>query len=694
MMSLCMEKIRRNGLLRASARHNNATSRPALVMLFFLSLAMSCFAQPAPSPTPMYIISAPTPETGDTRQTNSTLYPSQEISVNDIQMILSGVTTLSSTSRNEWAQVTVDFIADQVGKSLKEYTAGEYYNVSFAMESISQGLSFDGRLTFVFTVTMSIQSAVKIPEDQAYNYILDAFDTDQEKFVYITDLKNTDDAAFQDAVDVQVTISGYQGPTETPPTTEAPTEPPTQSPTMAVLTSTPTESPTAQPTASATTEAPVEPPTVEPTETPPEPTPTPTVADGGGETASPSTTTTTTTTTTTASPPISSPPTSASPTVATTFPLVRLEANGLEMILVGIEPLNRVAQSIWSDETAAFISQTVDNVVRVSIDVTDQDPPFVKLRSARHLQQVKEQTVTFDAVVTVQSNQEDTNVNSYILSAFDTPAKKEAYIDFLQAAEEDTFAFDDLRDISVVQSAESITAPQGKDNLPATIGIAVGLVAVGAAVVALLTYLFVTRHKNTKETRAESPLSTAVCTHAENLYADEIEVGSRAEVSTLGDPIPPGMRYGDVLEGGTMFTAATDTLSADYDFQKAFHRSQLSIMDSTVGDSEAESSANFFPKDSMSLDEEYLHKHRFEVDAPAGLLGLVIDTSEEGLPTIRAIKETSCLAGQVEVGDVLLSVDDEDVSPMMASTVSRLIASKQRNPVRKFVFTRLDEGDA
>ena len=104
--------------------------------------------------------------------------------------------------------------------------------------------------------------------------------------------------------------------------------------------------------------------------------------------------------------------------------------------------------------------------------------------------------------------------------------------------------------------------------------------------------------------------------------------------------------------------------------------------------------SSFIPKDSISLDEEYLRKNQFEVEAPSGLLGLVIDTSDEGLPTIRAIKETSCLRGQVQVGDILMAVDDEDVTPMMASTVSRLIASKQHQPIRRFVFTRLEEIDA
>ena len=255
------------------------------------------------------------------------------------------------------------------------------------------------------------------------------------------------------------------------------------------------------------------------------------------------------------------------------------------MTLGGIKPLNVVAQSKWQQETELFIKEHVQDVVQVTLDIISQDPPFQGFsQTRRRIQGDKQQTIVFDAVISVQS-QEKRDANSDILSAFDTLQEQTEYIDMLKGTGDE--AFDDLSSVSVSESIDSHeTASTGKDNLGATIGISVGLVVVGAAAVAVLTFFIVSRRRKRTSKRAESPLSTAADTHAENIYADEIEVGSRAEVSTLGDPIPPGMRYGDVLEGGTMFTAATDTLSADYDFQKAFHRSQLSIMDSTVGDSE------------------------------------------------------------------------------------------------------------
>ena len=385
----------------------------------------------------------------------------------------------------------------------------------------------------------------------------------------------------------------------------------------------------------------------------------------------------------------------------------------IEMVLEGMQPLYLVAQSIWQDETAAFIKAEISDLlsaqetVGVSIDFTSQDPPY-EGGGTRRLQQDAEDLlkVKFDAVVSIRSESQDHDVNQYITSAFDSTEQEEMYMDILKSTGYE--AFDNLSGVSITTTQDVVPPPSppgeapttspapppSNNNLGAIIGISVGLVLVACIASAALAFFVLAKRKDKKPSRSNSPLSTAVDSHHGMHYADEVEVGSRCDVSTLGDPIPPGMRYDDVCEGGTMFTAATDGLSTDYDFQKAFHRSQLSVMDSTVG-GDSELGSDFIPKDSMSLDEEYLMKNRFEVEAPAGLLGLVIDTSEEGLPTIRAIKESSCLTGQVQVGDILLSVDSEDVTPMMASTVSRLISSKSQNSVRRFVFTRLeDEGMA
>jgi C-terminal processing protease CtpA/Prc len=59
--------------------------------------------------------------------------------------------------------------------------------------------------------------------------------------------------------------------------------------------------------------------------------------------------------------------------------------------------------------------------------------------------------------------------------------------------------------------------------------------------------------------------------------------------------------------------------------------------------------------------------NEFEVDAPPGVLRLVLETSDKGVPVVHAIKKTSCLALEVEVGDHLVAVDGEDVRAMLLS---------------------------
>jgi hypothetical protein len=78
----------------------------------------------------------------------------------------------------------------------------------------------------------------------------------------------------------------------------------------------------------------------------------------------------------------------------------------------------------------------------------------------------------------------------------------------------------------------------------------------------------------------------------------------------------------------------------------------------------------------------------FEVQAPPGMLGMVIDTPNGGVPVIRAIKADSVLYERVQVGDRLISVDHQNVTSMTALEVSSLITRKQ-NHARFFVFCRL-----
>jgi C-terminal processing protease CtpA/Prc len=77
-----------------------------------------------------------------------------------------------------------------------------------------------------------------------------------------------------------------------------------------------------------------------------------------------------------------------------------------------------------------------------------------------------------------------------------------------------------------------------------------------------------------------------------------------------------------------------------------------------------------------------------EIFAPAGKLGVVIDTPDDGAPVVHAVKDSSIIAHQIRVGDKLVAVDDQDVTAMTAIKVSKLISKKSANPQRKLTVIR------
>jgi C-terminal processing protease CtpA/Prc len=97
--------------------------------------------------------------------------------------------------------------------------------------------------------------------------------------------------------------------------------------------------------------------------------------------------------------------------------------------------------------------------------------------------------------------------------------------------------------------------------------------------------------------------------------------------------------------------------------------------------------------DDASFEQQFSEaEERYDVVAPPGKLGMVIDTPNGGMPVVHAIKDTSALADRVRVGDRLLSVDDEDCTGMTAMQVSKLISLKSSKPRRVLVFARSRTG--
>ena len=77
------------------------------------------------------------------------------------------------------------------------------------------------------------------------------------------------------------------------------------------------------------------------------------------------------------------------------------------------------------------------------------------------------------------------------------------------------------------------------------------------------------------------------------------------------------------------------------------------------------------------------------VVAPPGSLGVVIGAPKgDSIPSVHAIKDTSALINDVQIGDRLISVDGEDTTKLSAIRVSNLIGSKAKSPQRVLVFAR------
>lgn len=154
------------------------------------------------------------------------------------------------------------------------------------------------------------------------------------------------------------------------------------------------------------------------------------------------------------------------------------------------------------------------------------------------------------------------------------------------------------------------------------------------------------------------------------------------------------------------FNAGEETLeTTDYDYSKAYQASgnfslsdaggtlgQQSRQTGGTGELMQQSGNNTIFSEDPTYDEGMYDKSRREemidVYAPAGKLGVVIDTPNDGAPIVHAVKDSSPIATKIQVGDRLVAVDDQDVRKMTAIQVSKLISKKSVNASRKMTVIR------
>ncbi|KAL7456753.1 hypothetical protein ACHAWC_010246 [Mediolabrus comicus] len=146
--------------------------------------------------------------------------------------------------------------------------------------------------------------------------------------------------------------------------------------------------------------------------------------------------------------------------------------------------------------------------------------------------------------------------------------------------------------------------------------------------------------------------------------------------------------------------------TTDYDYSKAYGAvsSNFSLSDAggTIGSRTRQTASDPLPQSSenntiFSDDPTYNdpvyeggggREEILDVYAPAGKLGVVIDTPNDGAPIVHAVKDSSPIADKIQVGDKLVAVDDQDVRTMTAIQVSKLISKKSVNASRKMTVIR------
>jgi len=79
----------------------------------------------------------------------------------------------------------------------------------------------------------------------------------------------------------------------------------------------------------------------------------------------------------------------------------------------------------------------------------------------------------------------------------------------------------------------------------------------------------------------------------------------------------------------------------------------------------------------------------YDVFAPAGPIGIIVDTTKHG-PAVHSLKRTSPMLGLINPGDLIVGLDDEDTRGMTAATLTRLMAQKSNQKERKITLLTAD----
>lgn len=159
---------------------------------------------------------------------------------------------------------------------------------------------------------------------------------------------------------------------------------------------------------------------------------------------------------------------------------------------------------------------------------------------------------------------------------------------------------------------------------------------------------------------------------------DEIQikhsVSSLSNPSQIEEPFSPSPR-GGYLGDHFNYTNVEKMIGDQYDTRAIM--TPFTPKGNGSGTPSKRTGYSFSSPVSMTRPRSSRRDKLFDVYAPPGPLGIIIDTTPEG-PMIHSLKPTSQLLGLVSPGDLIVGLDGVDTRNMTAATFTRLMAKRSQ----------------
>ena len=294
--------------------------------------------------------------------------------------------------------------------------------------------------------------------------------------------------------------------------------------------------------------------------------------------------------------------------------------------------------------------------------------------------------VTYTQTMYYRTRDTGLSTNEIFTYPLSTEPLRDQYIGELKLLD----GYEDLTAVSTISISDDSNkgVDGGNDAGGMSTGAIIGIACGGGAALIMLIagYVYYKKKNNDDEEFIEGSQAdrSGTLSGTQGMMSGTSGVGTGSSVPTYGDQ---------------------SVATVDYDYSRAYGGAggqSLSEAGGTLGSRTRQTAADEDPNmvpgsggtifsDDQTFDRAYqddTHEELMDFYAPAGKLGVVIDTPDDGAPVVHAVKDTSPICGKVMVGDKLVAVDDEDVRAMTAIKVSKLISRKSNNASRKLTIIR------